>query len=265
MRYVRIFLLHFQDAFQNRGRSFVWFLLSLINPLMVLLFWRGAFQSGGSPLSGWTYESITGYYLLLVIAGSFLQVHIEEDIARRDIQSGFLSSYLVRPLPYVVRKFFEELPWRIIQGSFGIVVFFVFSFVLKGGFVFVHDAVSIAASTLIVLLAFFVSFLFKMILGISALWVTEYSGLQELVGVIDIIFAGFIMPLALFPSLIRTISYILPFSYMIYFPIVSFLGKLTPQETLETIGIQLVWILIFWIIYQRLWKMGIKKFTGIGQ
>ncbi len=266
IRYARIFLLHFQDVFQNRSRSFVWFLLSLLNPLVVLLFWRGAFQNSSSPLGDWTYNAIAGYYLLLVIAGSFLQVHIEEDIARRDIQLGFLSQYLMRPFSYILMKFFQELPWRIIQGFFGVLVLLLFSFfIIKNGIVLVHDPAQIIASIIILVLAFSISFLFKMIVGISALWITEFSGLQELIGVVDIIFAGFIMPLALFPPFIKTLSYVLPFAYMIYFPIISLLGRLTTMESLQTIGIQVVWLMIFGIIYRMMWQRGIKKFTALGQ
>ncbi len=264
MRYVRIFLLHFQDAFQNRGRSFVWFLLSLLNPLLVLLFWRGAFESG-SPLPGWNYQSIAGYYLLLVVAGSFLQVHIEEEVSRRDIQSGALSQYLTRPFPYILMKYFTELPWRIIQGFFGVIVLIIFSFILKNGLSLTHDPVEIAASIIIILLASFISFLFKMIVGISALWITEFHGLQQLVDVTDVIFAGFIMPLALFPPVIKTLSFLLPFAYTIYFPIVSVLGKLSFVELLQTIGMQFVWLLIFGMAYRVLWRSGVKKFTGLGQ
>lgn len=264
MRYVRIFILHFQDAFVNRGRSFIWFLLSLLNPLMVLFFWRGAFQGGKEPLIGWSFQSITTYYLLLVVAGSFLQVHIEEDVARRDIQSGFLSQYLLRPFPYILMKYFSELPWRLIQGFFGVVILIIFSLFFEN-LSFVHDVGSIAASLLIIILASLISFFFKMIVGLSALWIIEYHGLQELISVIDVIFAGFIMPLALFPPLMKTIAYILPFAYIIYFPVISLLGKLTGPEVLKTISIQIMWLVVFWLMYKQIWRKGVKKFSGLGQ
>ncbi len=265
MRYTRIFFLHFQDAFENRGRSFVWFLLSLLNPLLVLLFWRGAFAENAQPLEGWSYNSIATYYLLLVVAGAFLQVHIEEDVARRDIHSGFLSQYLTKPFPYILMKFFTELPWRMIQGFFGIVMLIVFSFVFRNGLSLVHTAESLLASLLIIILALLISFVFKMIVGISALWITEYSGLQEMIGVVDIIFAGFVLPLALFPPFIKTIALFLPFAYMIYFPVVSLLGKLSSVESMQIIGIQLVWLIGLWIMYRKLWESGVKRFTGLGQ
>lgn len=264
MRYVRIFALFFQDAFVNRGRSFIWFLLSLLNPLMVLFFWHGAFQGGKEPLLGWSYQSIAAYYLFLVVAGSFLQVHIEEEVARRDIQSGFLSMYLTRPFPYILMKYFGELSWRLIQGFFGVVTLILIS-LFFGNLFFVHDGGSIAASVLIIALASLISFFFKMIVGLSALWIIEYHGLQELISVMDIIFAGFIMPIALFPPLMKTIAFSLPFSYMIYFPVISVLGKLTGSEVLKTISIQIGWLVVFLFTYTYFWRKGIRKFSGLGQ
>lgn len=231
----------------------------------MLLFWRGAFAGNAEPLEGWSYNSITTYYLLLVVAGAFLQVHIEEEVARRDIQSGFLSQYLTRPIAYIVMKFFTELPWRMIQGFFGIVTLVVFSFVFTNGLSLIYDMESVLASFFIIILALLISFVFKMIVGLSALWITEYSGLQELIGVIDIIFAGFVMPLALFPPFIKTIALFLPFAYMIYFPVIALLGKLSFIELLQTIGIQLVWLIGLWFIYRKLWEIGVKRFTGLGQ
>lgn len=265
MRYVRIFSIYFQDAFQYRSTSFVWFILALLNPLVVLLFWRGAFLSGGSPLEGWTYEAIASYYLLLVIANTLLLCHVENDIARRDIQMGMLSSYLMKPFSYLIHKFFSELPWRVIQGFFALIAILFFIFVLKMNIHISSNMSILLLSILITVIAHLVGFLFKMILGLSAFWVTDYSGLQQLVEVSLIIFAGFVMPIALFPDVLRTVAFVSPFAYMIYFPVVAFLGQLSFPQLFQVIGGELFWLAAFYCIYRILWEKGIKKFSSIGQ
>jgi ABC-2 type transport system permease protein len=80
-----------------------------------------------------------------------------------------------------------------------------------------------------------------------------------------LVFAGMLMPLEFLPPAIRQIAFSLPFSYIIYFPLVAFQGKLTAMESVRTIGIQVVWIVILLGIYQLLWKKGIRLFTGLGQ
>lgn len=265
MRYVRMFLIYFEAAFQYRSTSFVWFLLSLINPLMVLLFWRGAFQSGASPLTGWSYPSIASYYLILVVANTFLVTHIENDIAQTDIQQGGLSSYLTRPFSYMVLKFCDSLPWRLLQGFFSLVTLFLFIIFFKLVLHVTQDPVLIVLAVVTAFLAQLVVFLFKMVLGLSALWLTDYGGLAELIDVLFLIFGGFIMPLALFPGLFGAISSQTPFAYMVYYPVLSILGKLNVGQSLAVVVGECGWLVVFYLAYRLMWKNGVKKFTGIGQ
>lgn len=265
MRYVRIFLLHFQEAFDNKGRSFVWFLVPLVNISTLLLFWIGAFAEKGNFIKDWSISSVSSYYFLLLIASSFLDVHIEESVAREDIQQGGLSKYLIKPFSYFWFKFFEEIPWRMIQGFFGLVIF-INAFLFLGNFINLNNSIEgFFLSLIIMIFALFISFIFKMIVGISALWITDYSGLEQLVGITMLIFAGFIIPLEFFPSWLKTISYFLPFSYMIYFPVVAFTGKLAVVELFRVITVQVVWIIVLFLAYRLLWKKGIRKFTAFGQ
>lgn len=263
MRYVRIFLLHVQDVLQNRGRSFIWFLVVVINPAIYLLFWKGAIQNGQT--EAWSYSSIVSYYLLIVIASSFLIIHIEEDVAYRDIKEGGLVRYLLQPFSYIKRKFLEELPWRLVQGSFGVIVLLIVMFLFKGLIHFSLTPVSLILSICLISFGYLISFIFKMITGISALWITEYRGLSHVVDFTLLIFSGMILPLQLYPPVMKQIALALPFSYIIYYPVMSIQGQLPTGVLLKVLGIQIMWIIALYIIYQWLWKKGIIKFTGIGQ
>lgn len=265
MRLVRIFSIYFEDALQYRSTAFVWFLLALFNPLMVLLFWRGAFASGSTPLEGWTYPALASYYLLLVVANTLLISHIENDIARRDIQMGMLSNYLTKPFSYVIHKFFNELPWRLMQGSFALGTLLFFVYVLRVNLRISEELPVLLLALIITALAHTLGFLFKMVLGLSAFWITDYSGLMELSDVVTVIFSGSVMPLVLFPGLWRTIAMGTPFAYIIYYPVISFLGKLTLPELARVIAGELFWIAFFFMCYRAMWTRGIKKFSGIGR
>lgn len=265
MRYVKIFSLHFQDVFNNRGRSFVWFLVSLLNPLFFLIFWNGVIQERGVIQKTWTMNAMTSYYLLLTIASSFLIVHIEEDVAWRDIKEGILAKYLVRPFSYLLIKFMEEMPWRIIQGFFGVVVFLLFTIFLNVSLPLVHDPLGIMFSILITILAFVISFLFKMSLGLTAFWTTDFWGTLSLEEIGMLIIGGIAMPLTLYPTLLQHIARILPLAYIVYFPVVAIEGILSLSELEGVVFVQLVWIVLLYWIYRFLWDRGIKKFTAIGQ
>jgi ABC-2 type transport system permease protein len=265
MRYWRIFLLHFQDVFHSRSRSFVWFLVSFINAFIYLLFWRGAIAEKGEVFGVWNVSTITTYYLLIIIIGSFLTVHIEEDVALRDIQEGGLARYLLRPFSYFATKFMEEIPWRIIQGSFSVVTFFIFQFVLGIELTLVTDVIKVIFAIAIIALGLGMSYIFKMVLGLTAFWTTDYHGIQNLIDVITIIFGGYIVPLSFYPGVFHTIAFILPVAYFTYFPVAAIEGILTVSELSMVVTVQLVWIVLLYGLYKFLWRRGIATFTSVGQ
>ena len=260
MRIYKIFLLHFQEVFEQRGRTFVWVLSSLIGPILMILFWRGA-----KAIPGWTIAQLTSYYFLVIILGAFIMTHIEERIGKLDILEGQLIMHIIKPFPYFWLKFFYAVPYRIVQGIFGICLFLVFYFSIPHMFSITSDVRIFMLGVLITFGAFFLAFIFKMIVGICAFWVTEARGLYELVNIVLVVFAGYLMPLSLFPTWLHYITNYLPFPYMLYFPIMAFTGKLTIEELMPIFGIQLFWICFFYLLYKKIWHEGLKKFSSVGQ
>jgi ABC-type uncharacterized transport system permease subunit len=51
---------------------------------------------------------------------------------------------------------------------------------------------------------------------------------------------------------------------MVYYPVLGFLGKLDILSEVQTIGIQLIWMVIFLLLYKILWLAGRKKFAAVG-
>lgn len=265
MRYWKIFLLNCQIVITERARSFVWFLIVIIPPFVLYLYWRGALASQGGTIAGWTFSTISTYYFMLAIATSFLMAHIEEDVSTRDIQQGGLTKFLVKPFSYYLFKLFEETPWRILEGSYGIIALLLFIFFFKNLFVIASNPIILLFSLIIVILAYILSFTFKMIIGLLAFWLTDVGGFYQLTEAIILLCSGLLMPLSLLPDTIAQISYVLPFAYMIYFPIISLQGTQNIGQLMHIIVTQLAWIAIMAYLYSLLWKKGVKKFTGIGQ
>lgn len=260
MKYVRIFLLKFQEVIEDRGRILVWFLIATIAPLILLLFWRGA-----GHIPGWTSNEITSYYLLAIVIQAGIMCHQEKHIGTIDIQEGGLTAYLLKPFSYTRLIFFNEVSYRLLQGSMGIVLLIVLSSLFPHIFAFTNMTSIFLLSLVVLLAAFCLTFMFKMCVGLLAFWMTEIRGLFESVNVLIVIFSGVMMPVAFLPGWLETTAETLPFAYMIYFPVIAFEGKLTSAELTHILLMQCVWIIIFFVLYKILWKAGIKKYTAVGQ
>jgi ABC-2 type transport system permease protein len=113
--------------------------------------------------------------------------------------------------------------------------------------------------------AYLLSFTMKMILGSIAFWVIDIRGVFQVFDMITWIFAGYVVPLNIFPQPLQQIAYALPFSYIIYFPITAFQGKLNSLQLVGIIAMQLIWIALLFGLYQFMWRKGVRKFTGVGQ
>ena len=69
----------------------------------------------------------------------------------------------------------------------------------------------------------------------------------------------------LLPEALKNLSFLLPFSYMIYFPVTAFQGKYDYFELFRIIFVQVIWLTVFGLTYIKLWSKGIKKYTAVGQ
>lgn len=260
MRYVRIFLLILQEVFEQRTRSLVWFVISLINPLLMLLFWRGANLSTSS------FSFISSYYFILMIGGSLLMSHSEESIALIDIQEGKLATYLLKPLTYFGFKWLAELPCRVLQGSFGVATVILLSFLFHLKLLLISPYfINILLVICIILAAISLAQVYKMCLGFVSFWTTDVYGIFQFSEMLSLIFAGVILPLSFYPHVVSIIAYILPFAYIIYFPVAAVVGLFTTNQLFFILCGQIIWIGILFFIYKMMWRRGVKIFTGVGQ
>jgi ABC-2 type transport system permease protein len=78
-------------------------------------------------------------------------------------------------------------------------------------------------------------------------------------------FAGNLFPLDILPKPLYTISQLLPFQYMLYFPIKLYLGQLTLQEICIGFFIAFLWTILFAKIVNVVWEKGLISYGAYGQ
>ncbi len=263
MRYVRIFLLHFQYLYAHRGRPVIYFFVGAFSSLLFLAFMRGAFQNN-SNIGQWNLSTVTSYYFLLIIVIATLRSHAELPIVRDDIEKGELAGRLLKPFPYYWLRFFHEVPVRIFEGFIGVIIWFALSFYFNNFLQPDFSIPQIGAIIILVVLSYMISFTFKMIVGITALWTNDIRGLEELVEITLIIFSGQLIPIDLLPGVLEKIAYLLPFSYFTYFPVIALQGKLSFYQLISVVGVQIIWLVLLSFVFRYLLKRGLRRFTDLG-
>lgn len=262
-KYFKIFLLYFQFAFEYKSLSVVWFLTSLAIPFLMLIFWNAATASQGGVILGWTYANFATYYLFIALAGSLFIAHIESAV-NDDIKNGDLAKYLLKPIPYFSLSLLLELPWRIIQGIFSVASIAIVALLVQNIIQITSSPIIFILAVVMAILAFCISFTFKMCLGLLAFWFTDIGGIMQLNDIVLSLCSGIVIPLLFLPASLKLILNILPFSYMVYYPVLGFLGKLDVTSELLIICVQTIWVVLFLLLYKVLWHAGRKKFMAVG-
>jgi ABC-2 type transport system permease protein len=74
--------------------------------------------------------------------------------------------------------------------------------------------------------------------------------------------SGLLAPVASFPGYIKSWIYLTPFPYLIDFPANLLSGNRT--NVFGGFTMQMLWILVLFPLFRRIWSAGTKKYTAMG-
>jgi ABC-2 type transport system permease protein len=113
-------------------------------------------------------------------------------------------------------------------------------------------------------LAFLLRFFLEWTLAQVAFWTTRVSAVNQMYFTMMLFLSGQIAPLGLFPAPIRTIATILPFRWMVGFPVELFLGRLTFAEALTGLAVQSGWLVVSLVLVRIVWRAGVRVYSAVG-
>lgn len=109
------------------------------------------------------------------------------------------------------------------------------------------------------MLALFVSFAWRFLISLSALWTLEARGIGRISAVLITSLSGFLMPLAFFPSWATGILRLLPFAAMVNAPVEVYLGVATGPDLLRLLALQAIWALALLVLCRLVLAAGIRR------
>ena len=114
------------------------------------------------------------------------------------------------------------------------------------------------------LFAFILVNLYCMFFYIFGFYTINSSGIRMLGCTFSDLLSGFIIPLPFYPAPILKVINYLPFASMQNVPLFVYSGYITKQEAFYKIGVQIFWIIAFYISGQLLIKNAFKKIVVQG-
>jgi ABC-2 type transport system permease protein len=181
------------------------------------------------------------------------------------VRTGKFTTFLLRPVSHRYFAFSQKVGHRALGFILEIVpVWCIFAFVFGIMLVpaqWLWSLVSIGLGFTLVLLVHYC-------IGIAAFWFTNTGGLRMVFHLLQNLCAGAIVPLTLFPEWLQQALLMLPFPYMLYVPIRVFIGSYELAGVSLSIPSLVLWqsamVLFMLLVSEVLWRLGIRRFTGVG-
>lgn len=245
-----------------RARFINWLIVDLSQVFIFPFIWL-AIYGERDMLGGFTRADIVMYYVVLAFVSLTTTSHHSHYITR-DILDGKMSAKLLLPLRYVWYHWFSELGYHIATLGVMSVLLILFIALFPEYSVFPSHAATWLLFAISLIIANFISASIQIMVGLGSFWLGEVHALSQLRFLIEKIFSGEFAPLTLYPVFIRSIALSLPFQFIHFVPIQIYLEKISFVESIKTLGVGFVWLLIFFVTINIIWRQGVKRYDGAG-
>ena len=256
----------FKTNLAYKGSFYLFIVCSLFGPFISYYLWMAIY--GGSTtgvLGGLTREEMVVYVFMTYITSSLTMIGISEAISDAVLE-GSVAMTLLKPIDYrfsLISGALGELIYRFLAP-----VIFVWvgleaykALVLGLG---VTSVTNILLYIVSVMMSFFIYVLFDFCFGMLAFVTTYMFGMDMAKSALLGFLSGQLIPISFFPEVLQTFFSFLPFSSMVYTPVMVYLGKYSGQELLFVLGRQFLWIIILYAFGSFLWSKVTKRIVVLG-
>jgi ABC-2 type transport system permease protein len=259
--YRALLVAQIQAASQYRVQSILWMLFSVIRPVIFLAAWVAVANSQGGQIGAYDVRDFAAYYVALSLVTNLTMSWNAYDF-EFEVRMGRLSPKLLRPLHPIHYSVVENIVWKLTTAvPLAIVLVFVsITFDARFRTTPAHLLLFVPS----VLLAAILSFLAGWVLATLAFWTTRVHAISTFWDRAAFIFAGQIAPLALLPGPLQAISLALPFGYILGVPAEILRGGVTVPTALLLMAGQTLWIVVFYVALQRVWRVGVRQYSAVG-
>lgn len=263
-KYLSFFKISLQKALEYKARLFIWLFWDILPPLIMLFFWLAVFKTRNQVV-GYDFWAMVIYYFVVIFARNLVLTHPDETF-QREVYSGEINVYLPRPANLIILKFFYEIAYKVLKIFYLIpVFFFCYLFFLKGRLANqIFELNNIFFFFLSCSISFCLYYFIKILIGITSFWFGEIEWLTGLEELALLFFGGTLFPLDFLPKPMQTIAGFLPFKYLFYLPAQGLLGKLSVEQMITSLLIQLFWTFLFLIILRKTYQAGLKIYSAFG-
>ncbi|WP_160672082.1 ABC-2 family transporter protein [Clostridium sp. C8-1-8] len=264
--YIPFFKCSLQRFIAYRVNVLMFILGNIIATFVIYYLWKAIFaNSGQSVLNGFTATEMALYVFMSKITAGILDNNATY-LVGGEVKDGSIAMTLIKPINFMGRVLFQSFGGTaafIIFAALPLwIILLIVRFVTLGELP--PDIITLVLYLVSCILAYFVLFFFNYCIGLLAFSFTNLWGISQIQAAVVEFCSGALIPLVFFPHWFQNVLKFVPFSSMNYTPIMIYLGKIRGHELINSLIVQLVWIVLLALLSNLMWNRSMKRLTILG-
>jgi len=252
-----------QTMFQYRGEIILWAIWGLVYPAVAMTMWRVAARDPkqGVDIGGFGPADFAAYFLLTMVVGHVVTAWDIYELSFQ-VRTGRMSAKLLRPILPIWESIADNLAFKLLTVVILVPLWYVVAWWAQPRFEATH--VQLLLGGLSVLMAAALNFVLGYNLAMLSFWFTRMDGVGESWFGASLFFGGRLAPLTIMPMPLQWIAAVLPFKWVVWFPSAALMGRLTTAEIVAGMCYQAIWLAILVVVFQVMWRQGVRRYTAVG-
>lgn len=248
----------FASAVAYRAEFLIW-MFSTNMPLVMLALWAAVARSG--PVAGYSPRGFTAYYIVTLLVRLLTGSWVVWEMTM-EIRAGTLALRLLRPIHPLLAYSAENLAAIPMRGLVALPVVAILLWL--GRAELTSDWALWAILPLALFGAWLLTFLVMAIIGTLGLFFESATSLFEAWLGVSAILSGYLIPLDLFPPAVQRVALVLPFRFLLSFPVELLLGRLTRGHALALLSAQYGYAALALLATRLTWRAGLRRYAAYG-
>ena len=227
-----------------------------VSIIIFYFLWRVVFTDA-QYIRGFTFPMMVTYVIISrVIAGQFaggINGHIG-----RLISDGGIAVELLRPVSFM-RLMFMERVGEFVQYFIARAIPVTLTATLLFGIMPPTSPTAVLLFVVSIIIGLIILFFVEFMVGLISFYTQDFYGVVFAKTALLTLLSGAVVPFAMFPDVLARIFELLPFQYIVHVPVSIYMGILSTTEALISIGFQIMWVIILWLLATVFYSIAIKK------
>lgn len=265
-KYFQIAKISFKQEMAYPLNFLMWRVRNVIQILVIYFLWSSAFSDPKRVLFGYDKDRMLTYVLSIMLVRAFVLSSKASDVAG-EISRGELSNSLVKPFNYFKYWLSRDLAGKVLNVVFASAEIGIMIILFHPSVFFQKNFLYILLFVSSIILAIFLYTTLVFLVSTIAFWIPEGGWAAHfLLSVIIVEFlSGVLFPLDVLPDVFQKILNLMPFPYLVFFPISIYLGKVDFMQIIYGYSIGIFWLGLLFVLVKIVWKRGLKVYEVYGR